>query len=128
MRLQHWLICFALYGCGSARHDDPQAGTGGENGRSDAGHELTGGHSSGASGHAGTSTSADGGRDAAAADSGAPALLHIPRVYPLVRASTPVSLIADAAFRTARDPSLDIFGDAGMSNGEGSNSLRRIAP
>lgn len=124
MRLSHCVAWVALVGCGGSGHDSAQAGNGGHDGQqTDAGARESGGsgQSAGSTGSAGDKAKAGQG----AAGSGA-AQRQIPRVYPLVRASTPAGLIADAAYHEAGDPSLDIFDDdAGMMMMPGAINLAR---
>ena len=124
MRLHHWMTWVALVGCGGSGHDSGQAGSSGhDSAQSDAGSRDKPGGGAG-QGAAGRGSQTGAGRGAAGSGSNA---LTIPRVYPLVRASTPSGLVANPDYRLPGDPSLDIFDDdAGAPPMPGSISLARV--
>jgi hypothetical protein len=124
MRSSRWMILVVLVGCGNSGHDGPAGGSGGGPGpdsgvsdKSTAGTTANAGGAGQSGAHGGNGAQVSAGHSAAGGGSGhGSEALQIPRVYPLVRAGTPASLIADDAFRATDDPSLDMFGDdAGTS-------------
>lgn len=124
MRFPRWIVLISIIGCGDSGSDPgpsdagrEQGGQGGER-QSGAGRDA-----GGAPGHGG-----QGGRGGQGGSTSA-LQLHVPRIYPIVRAGTPTGLIADPADRQPGDPSLGIIGeDAGadMPAAGGGSSLAQV--
>ena len=121
-------MVLGLLGCGSAGHDGPTSGSGGETG-------STAGTGAGPQNQPNAGKGAAGAR---AGQAGAPAAgggggsgsdrIQLPRVYPLLRASTPTNLIANASYREG-GPSLEVLpgDDAGAAPvGESSELAKAV--